>query len=73
MRLASNAMICFDGRITQPVVGKGIDLYQAGLISYYAMLRLRGELASTEAATPPAGPHRRKRRIRTPEPGGITS
>lgn len=45
MRLASCGMICFDGKIIQPVIGKGIDLYQAGLINYYAMLRLRSDMS----------------------------
>ncbi|MFM1813481.1 MAG: hypothetical protein RLZ98_176 [Pseudomonadota bacterium] len=44
MRLASNGVICVDGRINQPLIGKGIDLYQSRLIDYFAMLRLRQDL-----------------------------
>ena len=47
MRLASEGIICVDGSVNQPLIGKGIDLYQVRLINYYAMLQLRNEVAGT--------------------------
>ena len=42
MRLADRGIIRVDGKINQPLIGKGIAFYEMALIHYYQVLQQAG-------------------------------